>query len=59
MFDNYVNHNPIARWFKPYTNDFVTFSAGNFCLNIDEKDVYVPGCDCCPEKIWKVIEINN
>lgn len=59
MFDNYVNHNPVTRWFKPYTNDFVTFFAGNFCLNLNGKDVYVPGCDYYPEKMWEANEKNT
>ena len=58
IFDRYVNRNPITRWFAPYNFDFVTFSAGTFNPTGDGRQVYTPGEDFYPEKLWRIIKKN-
>lgn len=58
IFDKYVNRNPITRWFAPYKFSFVTFSAGAFNATGDGRQVYTPGEDFYPQKLWEAIKKN-
>lgn len=58
IFDRYANRNPITRWFWPYKFDFLTFSAGTFNPTNDGKQVYTPGEDYYPKRLWRVIKKN-
>lgn len=58
IFDKYKNTNPITRWFAPYKFSFVTFSAGAFTSTANGRQVYTPGDDYYPRKLWEAIKKN-
>ena len=55
LFDVFKNTNPITRLIRPYNFDFVAFSAGTFCNNVEGTVEYSIGDSKYPEILWNTI----
>lgn len=55
IFVNFMNMNPITKWWNPFNFDFVTFQSGDFQEANDGKLTYQESSDYYPQKLWKAI----
>lgn len=55
IFENWMNRNPLTKWFKPENFLFVPFSAGAFTEEESGRTQYIKGNDWYPSLLWKAI----
>lgn len=55
IFENWMNRNPLTKWFKPEEFFFVPFSAGAFTEEESGRTQYIKGNDWYPKQLWKAI----
>ena len=55
IFENWMNRNPLTKWFKPEKFSFVPFSAGAFTEEESGRTQYIKGDDWYPKKLWEAI----
>lgn len=55
IFNNWMNTNPLTKWFQPEKFLFVPFSAGAFSNEDSGRKQYIKGDDWYPRMLWKAI----